>query len=597
MNALNFYHSKAAHSFSSFAASQSVSFDQQPDPVRRFDGPEKTENASETYLSPELVPLPFADAKDAFFDVSDAAKLSIDAISALLFNSLALAGRRGGRDSAGYFVRTNPSSGNLHSEECYLALPQQIVPNATGSEWTCWHYRTDRHLLEARATFNGPEISEPSGFLIVFNHIPLRQSWKYGVRGLRYSLLDLGHAVSAVAHAANALGWEVTPLSNLDQRISGLFGELMIGREREEVGCAVWVETGAVKAVSGDRLAELLDNIGKADIALHGEPNKLAKTELKVYSELEAALDALKHLSSDTFDLLSKPVSTTLLPTIDRQSFRKLVRTRRSAQDFYSPNPPFPIDSTIFLEYLESLPSLARSFSREAAIPAAAILLNSPIEELPRGLYLVWLGEDPTGIQVLKESCAVNWDWKPVKGSERVFLLSEGWVERIGGAICCMQVGELSHFGDYLSTHLYDFDFDRQTLASKALFTIHLIHPLPFHTPESYLSIHLTASHIVHSTYLFAHSRGLGCSGMGCFIDLGIPSLLGLAKENTVSEKLWNFLRGSGQELRVVRERTGDEVEWSVAYTAGVGDPAYDERLSLDADSVYDDEKRLRATA
>lgn len=48
--------------------------------------------------------------------------------------------------------------------------------------------------------------------LAALNVRPWREVWKYGERGLRYCLLDAGHAMGALVYAAGMHGWSVTAL-------------------------------------------------------------------------------------------------------------------------------------------------------------------------------------------------------------------------------------------------------------------------------------------------------------------------------------------------------------------------------------------------
>ena len=41
-----------------------------------------------------------------------------------------------------------------------------------------------------------------------------RESWKYGERAFRYCMIDLGHALAAVATAAACLGWKTALLDD-----------------------------------------------------------------------------------------------------------------------------------------------------------------------------------------------------------------------------------------------------------------------------------------------------------------------------------------------------------------------------------------------
>ncbi len=143
-------------------------------------------------------------------------------------------------------LRCNPSSGNLHPTEAYLACP--ALP---GVEAGVHHYEARVHALERRAS----PPSEPwarafpaGGAFIGLTSIHWREAWKYGVRAFRYSQLDLGHAIAAVRYAAATLGWRATVVAGAsDDDVSRLLG---LGRapdfdgvEREQPGALLWVGT------------------------------------------------------------------------------------------------------------------------------------------------------------------------------------------------------------------------------------------------------------------------------------------------------------------------------------------------------------------
>ena len=104
----------------------------------------------------------------------------------------------------------NPSSGNLHPTETYVA------PRAfTGVEDGFYHYRADRHALEPRSrgawtqhlarALEIPWAAE-SPLIIGLTSIFWREAWKYGERAYRYCCHDLGHAMMSALLAARALG-------------------------------------------------------------------------------------------------------------------------------------------------------------------------------------------------------------------------------------------------------------------------------------------------------------------------------------------------------------------------------------------------------
>lgn len=159
-------------------------------------------------------------------------EVSLRSISVLLLASLALSGVKRGLEP--YFVRTNPSSGNLHPVEATIVMP------AGNDQWAAYHYNPHDHALEKRASFGvgaavrlvrtfaattcSGERYKPA-LAIALSAACGREEWKYGARGWRYCQLDAGHAIAAVSAAAEAMGWSAYVLSHLaDSSFEDLIG-------------------------------------------------------------------------------------------------------------------------------------------------------------------------------------------------------------------------------------------------------------------------------------------------------------------------------------------------------------------------------------
>ena len=97
----------------------------------------------------------------------------------------------------------NPSSGNLHPTEAYLAWQAGV-----------FHYAADAHALERRGAL-APAVWDEwaaGGLLIGLTSIHWREAWKYGERAYRYCQHDVGHAIGALRFAAALLGWRAALL-------------------------------------------------------------------------------------------------------------------------------------------------------------------------------------------------------------------------------------------------------------------------------------------------------------------------------------------------------------------------------------------------
>ena len=117
-------------------------------------------------------------------------------VSALLLACCGASGVKGDLKNR-WYVRSNPSSGNLHPVETYVLLNTRL-----------YHYDALSHSLELRgANATAPVAVSKDAVVVLLSAISWREEWKYGLRGPRYTYLDAGHAIGAVLQAARAFGW------------------------------------------------------------------------------------------------------------------------------------------------------------------------------------------------------------------------------------------------------------------------------------------------------------------------------------------------------------------------------------------------------
>jgi SagB-type dehydrogenase family enzyme len=132
-------------------------------------------------------------------------------LSRLLWHSMAVSSwKKVPSTGSRYSLRVNPSSGNLHPTETYLALG-----GFAGVDDGLYHYRADLHALELRSpggwtqhlaqALRIPWAAE-SSLIVGLTSIFWREAWKYRDRAYRYCCHDLGHATMSVLLAARALG-------------------------------------------------------------------------------------------------------------------------------------------------------------------------------------------------------------------------------------------------------------------------------------------------------------------------------------------------------------------------------------------------------
>jgi SagB-type dehydrogenase family enzyme len=205
------YHDKTKHSYWSVRNSgHFLDWANQPSPFRYYEGADIV-SLPERLLLPEISTFTTLDRLGQFRASSSAPEINPDLISQLLYFSMAISAWKQVRGTEfRYSLRVNPSSGNLHPTETYVA-----VQNASGLADGLYHYRVLEHWLEQRragpaiqataASVSLPGLTSAS-LVILLTSIFWRESWKYKDRAYRYCLLDLGHAAASILIAAQALG-------------------------------------------------------------------------------------------------------------------------------------------------------------------------------------------------------------------------------------------------------------------------------------------------------------------------------------------------------------------------------------------------------
>ena len=213
------YHQATKHTYHSVRANaRYLDWHNQPDPFRSYEGvptiilplepgfPNAGTFAVMAGLA-EKTNLPIGDASER----REAIQLDFNWLSRFLWHSMAVsAWKKVPGSGARYSLRVNPSSGNLHPTETYVALRA-----FAGIEDGLYHYRADRHALELRSrgawtqqlarALEIPWAAE-SPLVVGLTSIFWREAWKYGERAYRYCCHDLGHAMMSALLAARAYG-------------------------------------------------------------------------------------------------------------------------------------------------------------------------------------------------------------------------------------------------------------------------------------------------------------------------------------------------------------------------------------------------------
>ena len=318
------YHERTKHRRERYAnGPHGLDWASQPNPFRRFTGAplfrlplagsDDTPPASTLFGATTVTPRPF----------------TFGAVSLFLELSLGLSARKEIAGS-GWYLRMNPSSGNLHPTEAYAMLPAiEGLPGGAG----VYHYAPLQHALEQRARLSQGAMSDAAGFHVGLTSIVWREAWKYGERAFRYCQHDVGHALATLRFAAATLGWRVQLMPEWDDaQTAGLLGldraEDFEDAERETPELIVRVMVNEVAATIRPPAAD-------TGIEWFGRANRLSDSHVEwpVINEVIAASERVTASAkqSESGDLIAWPQPS---PPACGHSAGQLIRQRRSAVDF-----------------------------------------------------------------------------------------------------------------------------------------------------------------------------------------------------------------------------------------------------------------------
>jgi SagB-type dehydrogenase family enzyme len=516
------YHDRTKHQPERYANGPGgLDWATQPDPFRRFSGapvfglplagPDDTPPAASLFGAATVTSRPF----------------TFGTVGLFLELSLGLSARKEIAGSS-WYLRINPSSGNLHPTEGYVVLPALAgLPGGAGA----YHYAPRHHALEQRARW--PQGAEPdaAGFHVGLTSITWREAWKYGERAFRYCQHDVGHALAALRFAAAALGWRVQLLPEWDDaQIGRLLGldraEDFTDAERETPELLVRV------VVNQAAPAPWLPGAGMAS-EWFGRANRLSQAHVD-WPVIEEAIAVSERLTasvppSGCKDWVAWPPPS--LPACGH-SASQLIRQRRSAVDF---------DGVTHISRETFLAILDTTLPRASAPPFDAwpfaprlhlVLFVHRVTGLESGLYL-WLRAPDDG-RALRMAFGAQRDWEAVVTSE-----STAPLYRLGR-------GDLRDFARTLSCH--------QDIAADGAFSLGMLarfEPvLRERGAAAYRELFWEAGMIGQALYLAAEAAGVRGTGIGCYFDDVLHRALGLAGHDWQS--LYHFtIGGSIEDVRL----------------------------------------------
>jgi SagB-type dehydrogenase family enzyme len=528
------YHERTKHRPDRYAASLGyMDWATQPDPFRTFAGSEQIE-----LPHPDLRATPTYDG--LFSRCPPPSALDAELIGRLFFHSLALSAWKQVPGGAGWSLRVNPSSGNLHPTEAYLITGP--VPGLL-DEPGVFHYAPFRHRLERRCRLSVQDWNRltegmPAPCLLVaLTSIYWRESWKYGERAFRYCNHDVGHAIGAIAFAARTLGWEVRIIEGpADEDLDRFLGtHLQSGIEAEHPDCLLALYPA--DAGPGNGLSELSpeqwrNRLPSAEFT--GEPNELSSDhhEWPVIEEVSRASRHLRTEQEDGHGAEGRPPPPPPDLLEDRgHPAEQIIRRRRSA---------VAMDGTTSLGRTPFYQLLQRTLPGQfpfRALPwppriALAIFVHR-VADLPPGLYL--LVRDPAQEAALRRSLKPEFDWeKPEACPEDLplFRLVTGDATRAAKLISCQQ--DIAGDSVFSVGMLAEYE---TTLAREG--------------PAFYPRLFWETGLIGQILYLEAEAAGIRGTGIGCFFDDVMHDLLGISDRSWQS--LYHFTVGGPVEDKRLR--------------------------------------------
>jgi len=428
-------------------------------------------------------------------------------------------------------LRVNPSSGNLHPTEGYLALgPVAGWRDAPG----VYHYVPERHRLEVRSVFpvglwqrlmaGFPEAS----FIAGLASIHWREAWKYGERAFRYCQLDAGHALGALRFAAALFGWHLSLVGNWStEAMAALLGldrrQEFPPDEREEPELLALVTPGPWAGTDLSLSHELLREIRSS--RWFGTANRLSSRHVPWH--IIDAVAAATRIPPETALVTTSGSSTEQDPlpgTTSPATARHIMLQRRSGLDFDG-------RSSISLDrfrriLLRLLPGKYPPWDALPWPPAVHLLFFvHRVMGLSRGLYA--LVRRPEILDPIRALTRKDFLWQRSDAMPEdlpFFLLLSGDCRQAAAVLSC-----------------------RQDIAGDGYFSLGMIAefsaPLAKYGPWFYRNLHWEAGLIGQVLYLEAEATGGRGTGIGCYFDDPVHELLGL--QGHEFQDLYHFTVGT----------------------------------------------------
>jgi SagB-type dehydrogenase family enzyme len=425
-------------------------------------------------------------------------------------------------------LRVNPSSGNLHPTETWVAHDGRVC-----------HYAPKEHALEERCAFQSPVARTlkvratgdwaSDHFLVALTSIIWREAWKYGERAFRYCQHDVGHAIGALRFSASLLGWDLALLPEWsDAQIAALLGldrdHDYNDAEREEPECIALVSSSPGFGIrdSGFDPETITASARAGSWAGHANRLSAAHVPWPIIDEVAAATS----YPGRTFEprtLEPKPTAPRITDSASGPLARAIIVQRRSALSFDGRG---VLRRERFLDMLDRLnPSSPPWDAIDWAPHVHLVVFVHRVEDVTPGIYACL--RDPAVLPEWKTAMRPEFMWEPVnrQSGERtdLFLLVPIDARQIANRVSCDQ--DIAEDG-FLS------------LAMIARFE----EPIRVHGEWFYRRLFWECGLIGQVLYLEAEAAGARATGIGCYYDEPVHELLGLSGH--VWQDLYHFSMG-----------------------------------------------------
>jgi nitroreductase len=365
--------------------------------------------------------------------------------------------------------------------------------------------------------------------LVGLTSIHWREAWKYGERAFRYCQHDVGHAIAAVSIAAAGLGWQATLLDDVGtEQLASLLGVATTrsqGAEEEHPDCilAVYpqVQTCTTRALPADALESF------RGLPWVGRPNRLsgAHVDWPVIGDVAEAT-----VKPPTLEIYAPflPQSEPLAIKHTPIALRQIIRQRRSAvaMDGHT-----GIPRDVFYKILRKTLAGPGQFPFNALPWRPHIhlaLFVHRVQDLSPGLYM--LVRDPLQTEALQAALRDDFAWERPEGCPdglALYRLAAGDARALSRQLSCHQ--EIASHGCFSLGMIADFEGSLERFG-----------------PWFYPRLFWESGMVGQVLYLEAEAAGIRGTGIGCFFDDPVHTVLGL--EGMRYQSLYHFTMGGPVE-------------------------------------------------